>query len=587
MKLFSRVKRMQALCMALALACTLLGGLSCSKGEAPLASGGAFGYLPETCTNIVVLPGHEQSMRYLFSLAVYLFGQEAVQELRNTLFKNLHNETGLDLLSPASLEKNGFASRAPFVFAGNAKGGYYLSLPLINASRGELFMTQYAGSFTNAGNKRVAAKGTTQAILTEDRLYVFLDTVPAPETEGELPPELQQLMQNIRSASLIASAYADNSMLSSFFPAVSKGRSHIRIESVREGVQIEVKSPSELFDFFGMFRGVAPFPLSSGGSLSGTDLITFFSPDDLLTLSFTLDINTLWQRHLRALLYAQLERATKGMDNPIALLLSGGKPIAEVVMGMLDIENAIIRGLTGRAGAILLSLKGFSPLAFSRMSSLNALDGVIVLETRSTESARGIIQHLGGLSALPTAGQLDIKIQNEGGVEFVSFAVHQRYHMPVIYLARVGKFLCVGVNKESLLTISRQGESRGNLVYLFGEQTADTLLHTSQDITVRASVSALYSSVTSTLDERTRQNLGSFAEQFRKIQALSLARVRSEGGGSSMLLNLRFSSELPLLNPFVESSGEGDPLLVFLGILLAAIFLTPVVLLIVRKIRYR
>jgi hypothetical protein len=223
----------------------------------------------------------------------------------------------------------------------------------------------------------------------------------------------------------------------------------------------------------------------------------------------------------------------------------------------------------------------------ARQGALDNLDGAVILEAKGTDQARALIEHVKGLSALPTGGQFEIQVQNEGGTEFILFTAHRRYRMPAFCLARAGRFLCIGVKKESVLALSRQGEARGNLSYLFGEQSAAALANSAQDLSARIAVSALYAGLTATLDAGTRRNLEPFAEQIRKVQALSLVRTRGAEGESRLLVNIRFSGELSLQDPFLDNSGESDPLLLILGVILIAVFLTPLLLLIIRKIRYR
>jgi len=588
MKISLHAKRARIALLGLA----ILSLAACSgKQQKEFSSGEVFENLPRECTSVVVLPSHQRSMRHLFGLAVYFFGEEAVYELKNTLFKNLANETGIDLLSPASLEKNGFSSTEPIVFAGNGKGGYYLSLPLVDALLAERFAQQTFGLFTDAEEER---EEMLSGILSANRLYLILGMHPVgldPDRaiDDATLAELGGLLQDIDSAPLIASARIDNASLKSFLGGMTvAGRSSLRITSAGQGLEIDVKSTSALFNLFALAGGALPFPLYAGPSIAGTALAAFFSPQDLVTVSFTMDFATLWQRNLRGMLYSQIERATKSVaDNPLALLLSGGKPIAETVMSALDIENSVLKALTGRAGVVLRSLKDFSPLALSRVSSWNSLDGAIVLETRGADNARAVLQHLGGLSALPTAGELEIQLQNEGGAEFISFAAHRRYRLPILYLARAGRFLCLGMNKDSVLALSRQGEGRGNLAQLFGEESAGILTQSAHDFTLRVSLSALYNAVTATLDGGTKRNLEPFSAQLKKVQSLSLVRARNAEGGFRVLARLHFAESPPEFDPFEDSAGESDPLLIILGAILAAVFVIPLLFLIVRRIRYR
>jgi hypothetical protein len=566
--------------------------VSCSGGKkTDLASGEIFEYLPGACSSIIVLPQHERVMRKIFSLAVYFFGEEAITELKRTLIKNLQNETGLDLLSPAALKKCGFATNQPIVFANDNKNGYYLSLPLLDAPLAEKFMMRYVGNFTNAGEVRIAGGNDLRAILSENRLYVFSGVgIPEASAKAEEKPAALPLLQGLDTSSLIANAALDNSSFASLFPkgVLQPGRSVVRLTSDRDLISVDIQSSSTLFNISALFEGSLPFPLVSGGSLEGTGVHPFISLQDIAACTLNVDFNAIWQRGLRASLYAQIEQNTKGIDaNPLTRLLSGGKPMAEVVMGMLDIERSVLGALTGRTAIVLRSLEDFSPLARMNIRMLQNLDGALVLETKGTDNARGLMQHLLGLSALPTGNELEIQAEEATGAELISFKAARKYGIPVIYAARTGRLILIGVNRESVVALVRQGEKRGDLVQLFGELGAFRIDSSASDFSVRISLAALYSGITGSLDEGTKQNLESFSAQIKKMQSISALRTRNPEAGYDILCSLRLASVPEPADPFENKAGESDSLLIILGIVLIAVFALPLLALLVRRIRHR
>jgi len=556
-----------------------------SKSHDQLATAGLLEYLPTQTDALVLLPSHEQAARHLFTIFVHFFGDEALRELKTKLFHNLMNETGLDLLSPGSLAENGFAIDQPMAFAGTRGGGIYASIPLNDPEKAERFATGMAGAFTNSASVRMAATGQVRCILSRDRLHILAGEVVA----GTNQTAWTNLEGRVRSSSstLVAVISADNSLISGgMLPVYAQpGRSLITLTRESDRILAEVTGPSIALDPIAPLRSALPFALPFGWAQIGQGIAPYFAQTDLAGLSFIMNLRSLWDQTLRPFVLAQIKRSTRNLDNPLTRLLSGGKPLEERIIGMLDVENAILGNLTGRIGVVLRSLKNFSILSISPSRLQESLDGVLVFETPRAASAQAILKHLAGFSALPTGNQLEITQSDDSGVSIVTFSA-PRFRMPDIHVAACGRYVLVGLSKPALSSLAAQGEVRGNVNTVFGANAANLLNTTAHDVSLSIAPTTLFASITGTLDEGSRRNLEPFAAQIRKARSLALIQFRTPTG-TRLLGQCILSATPEEQDPFEDTSHGSDPLLWILGSILIAVFAGPLVFMIVRRFRNR
>jgi len=542
-------------------------------------------YLPDQTDAVVLLPSHEQAARHLFTIFVHFFGEDALRELKSKLFRNLMNESGLDLLSPSSLSDNGIALDQPIAFAGTRQGGVYASIPLVSPEKAERFAAGFSAAFSNHASRRLSVSPNVRCFLSQNRLHILAGGLAAGTNQSAWTNLSARVEQAPRS--LVAIVSANNALVTGgLLPVYAQpGRSLITLTREGDRLQAEVSGPAITLDLLAPVRYSMPLALPAGWAQGGQGINPCFSRSDLAGVSLVLHLQAIWDQTLRPFVLEQIRRSTKALDNPLTRLLAGGKPLEERILGMLDVENAILGNLTGRVGFVLRSLKNFSLLSLSPSRLQDSMDGVLVFETPRAASAQAIMKHIAGFSALPTGNQLEISQSVEAGVSIVSFSA-PRFRMPDIHVASAGRFILVGISKTGLASFAVQGETRSSSESIFGAQAAGLLAAAQHDTSLFLSPAALFGAVTGTLDAGTQRNLEPFAAQIRKASALSLIQFRT-ATGTRILGQCILSAKPSEQDPFEDATRKSDPLLWILGLILLAVFLGPLVLGIVRRYRQR
>lgn len=554
-----------------------------------LTAGGPLAYLPANASGIVVLPSHELAMKHLFTLLAHFFGNDAVKEMRDKLFGNLKNETGLDLLDSASLRQNGFRADEPLVLASTPERGVYAAIPLADPLAAAAFLGKAGLAIDRSVNPwRGNVNGFT-CLVARDRLYLFArQALPGPK-QAVIGKELLVALEK-SDKTLLAVALVDNAMLASGpLPlAALPGRTLIRLERTGDTLGASLTRTGVFLDPVGVLRSLLPagMPLAPGWAGAGYGCAGFTAESDLLSCETVVDFGTLWNNTLRPLLADRIRRGTRGMDNALTRILTGGKALEEKIIGALDIENAVLGRLTGRVGFILRGLRDFSPLALSPRRLAASIDGVVAVEALNAAAAAAIINHVAEFSALPTGNQFSISQSNVGGTKTVIFSA-PRYGMPDVYVAAGGRFVCVGLSARSVAGIAAQGEARGNAIRLYGPDAAASLTKSAHDFSLRLSVAGMYAAITTTLDPGTQRNLAPFADQILKAGTVSVVQFREADGTSRLVLHSRLSGETKERDPFGEGTSETDWTLLVLGLILGGVFVLPLVFALIRRFRHR